>query len=496
MPVDSQHKKTTSEAQKEASRRNGARSHGPTSAEGRRRAALSRLEHGLCSEKLFLPGEDPRDYELLRQGYLDDWNPQSATAIGLVDKLARADWFLRRADRSNHARVCKAMRNAPLALDAARLAEHTRLVDLLPDDPRAASALLRQNGPGCRFLIGRFETLLQALDLRGWWEPSERVQALEGFGKRTAEVFDDDLVHEVCYGYLALGYQHWSAGIEVLDVLGLSKPEEKGAEWEFRRRLARLEAGARKADGETVKQAVRGHLTREIAALKTSALEHEAREAADRADASQCEAVDVSPAGQALSRHEAKYHRQFFAALRALMALTDRGFEPAVEDGPVLQRGPEGDGVSSSAPETGTADEPERPREVLEMCTADEPERPLEVLETGTADEPEPPAAAAPEPAPAEPKLLPRVGIGEADPEDEPGPEMFFSEETQQWYERTETCTPEAVAQIEENRRRASVWSDRDFVNCTPEVLAHRRYCQSNGYYTSFEEWQRRHNGG
>ena len=92
--------------------------------------------------------------------------------------------------------------------------------------------------------------------------------------------------------------------------------------------------------------------------------------------------------------------------------------------------------------------------------------------------------------------MLPRIGIGEADPEDEPGPEMFFSEETQQWYERTETCTPEAVAQIEENRRRASVWSDRDFVNCTPEVLAHRRYCQSKGYYTSFEEWQRKHNGG
>lgn len=482
MPIDSQDKKTTSPDQKEASRKNGARSHGPTSAEGRRRAALSRLKHGLCSEKLFLPGEDPRDYELLRQGYLDDWDPKTVTAIGLVDKLARADWFLRRADRSNHARVCSAMRNAPLELDAARLAEHNRLVDLLPKDPRAASALLRQNGRGCRFLIGRFETLLQALDLRGWWEPSERVQALEGFGKRTAEVFDDDLVHEVCHGYLALGYQHWPEGIEVVDVLGLSKPEEKGAEWEFRRRLARLEGAARKADGETAKQALRKYLTREIAALKTSALEHEAREEADRADASEREAVDVSPAGQALSRHEAKYDRQFHAALRGLLALADRGFEPTVKDESlVLEEASDGGGESSSAPETRTADEPE-PR--------------LEVLEMHTADEPEPPAAEEGEPAPAEPKSLSRLGIGEADPEDGPGPELFFSEETNQWYERTELCTPEAVAQINENRRRASVWCEGDFLNCTPEVLAYRRHCQSQGYYTSFEEWQRKQTKG
>jgi hypothetical protein len=321
-------KKQTTEAQKEASRANGARSRGPKTPEGKERASLAKLKHGLCSERLFLPDEDPLQYEILHQGYLDDWKPQTATGLTLVEKLARAEWAIRRARRSDHGVVSTNMRNAPGAFDAARDAEHSRLVKLLEEDPRTAAALLRLNGPGCRFLIKQFETFLQALNLRGWWEPSEHAHALAGFGKVAQEVFDDDLVHAVCFSYLAVGYAHWGEKVETIDLLGLTKPEQKGAEWEFRRRLARLEKAARNAEGEEPKQKLRDYLTREIAALKAKAAEHELREAANRADAPWCVAVDVSRDGQARSRHEAKHERQFHTALRDLMALEKCGVEP------------------------------------------------------------------------------------------------------------------------------------------------------------------------
>src|SRR6266481_5691184 len=117
MPRDPKITKKTTKKQKTASRINGSRSKGPTSPEGAARSSLNRLSHGMCSKVLILPGEDAREYDVLRQGFVDDWRPQGATEISLVDTLAKSTWFLQRAERSNHSNVSIAMRDAVAALE-------------------------------------------------------------------------------------------------------------------------------------------------------------------------------------------------------------------------------------------------------------------------------------------------------------------------------------------------------------------------------------------
>ena len=525
MPRNPKFTKKTTKKQQTASRINGARSKGPTSPEGAARSSLNRLTHGMCSKVLILPGEDPREYDLLRQGFVDDWKPQGATEVTLVDQLAKSTWFLRRADRSNYSNVSTAMRDAVALLDETQEAEHARLVNLLPEDPRTAAALLRHSGPGCRTLIGRFEGLVQALDVRGWLEPSERVHALESWGKQTSELFQDDVVYDVCQQYLTLGYQHWNDQTPVVDVLGLTEPVEAGAKWEFNRRCASLEKIARTLDAAAAKQSLRDRLTREIALLKARAVDHEKRESANRADAAWRVAIDVSPFGQAMSRYEARQHREFHSALRDLVMLR----KSDVRDAPA---------VTDTAAATDSADPPERddsswpdvdgePAESLleqvepeasnafaepEMDSMSWPDldgEPAEsLLEQG---EPEPsnafeaavspapvvaesaPEVAAPnEPEPAieaasdAPKSFHTSRLWPGDNLDAPSEEEIWVAELGAWHVKG-TIDLEEVERIAEQRRAANVWSDRDFENCTPEELASRRYRQAtNGWDMQF----------
>ena len=446
----------------------------------------------MCSKVLILPGEDPREYDLLRQGFVDDWKPQGATEITLVDQLAKSTWFLRRGERSNHSNVSTAMRDAVALLDETQEAEHARLVNLLPEDPRTAAALLRHSGPGCRTLIGRFEGLVQALDVRGWLEPSERVHALESWGKQTSELFQDDVVYDVCQQYLTLGYQHWNDQTPIADVLGLTEPVEAGAKWEFNRRCASLEKIARTLDAAAAKQSLRDRLTREIALLKARAVDHEKRESANRADAAWRVAIDVSPFGQAMSRYEARQHREFHSALRDLVMLR----KSDVRDAPA---------VTDTAAATDSADPPERDDSSWPDVDGEPTESLLEQVEPEASNafeaavspapvvaESAPEVAAPNEPEPAieaasdAPKSFHTSRLWPGDNLDAPSEEEIWVAELGAWHVKG-TIDLEEVERIAEQRRAANVWSERDFENCTPEELASRRYRQAtNGWDMQF----------
>jgi hypothetical protein len=82
----------------EAARRNGARSKGPTTPQGKSRSSQNAITHGLtaCSF-LFTPSEE----ELFQQhlaAVRGHWNPQSAYELYLVGKLARAEYLHDRAE--------------------------------------------------------------------------------------------------------------------------------------------------------------------------------------------------------------------------------------------------------------------------------------------------------------------------------------------------------------------------------------------------------------
>jgi hypothetical protein len=84
-----------------ASRKNGAKSRGPKTAEGKARSAQNALKHGLRAEKyLVLPDEDPAELEALVAELIEELAPAGALERFLVGRIARAAWRLERAERT------------------------------------------------------------------------------------------------------------------------------------------------------------------------------------------------------------------------------------------------------------------------------------------------------------------------------------------------------------------------------------------------------------
>jgi hypothetical protein len=91
---------TASNARAEASRKNGARSRGPKTPEGKARAAQNALRHGLRAQKyLVLPEEDAAEFAALEAALLEELAPVGALQSVLARRVAVAAWRLERADR-------------------------------------------------------------------------------------------------------------------------------------------------------------------------------------------------------------------------------------------------------------------------------------------------------------------------------------------------------------------------------------------------------------
>ncbi|MEI7705662.1 MAG: hypothetical protein WCK73_13810 [Deltaproteobacteria bacterium] len=98
------HPRTT--AQADASRRNGARGHGPVSAAGAARSSLNASVHGLRSGRLAaLPHEDPQEVEHHRQMWRAELGAESPAEIEVADSIALLRWKLRRIDEVEQRRL-------------------------------------------------------------------------------------------------------------------------------------------------------------------------------------------------------------------------------------------------------------------------------------------------------------------------------------------------------------------------------------------------------
>ncbi|HFA60232.1 MAG TPA: hypothetical protein ENJ83_06035, partial [Rhodospirillales bacterium] len=83
-------------AQIEASRRNGARSRGPRTAEGKARSAANSRRHGLCSSRLMLRGEEERRaFAALLADLEARLAPVGEAERHLVEELAVVSWHQR-----------------------------------------------------------------------------------------------------------------------------------------------------------------------------------------------------------------------------------------------------------------------------------------------------------------------------------------------------------------------------------------------------------------
>lgn len=82
-----------SEAQRQASRLNGAHSSGPTSSAGKTRASRNATTHGLFARALLLPGESEIEYQATLEHWLTTLAPSSPALVDLVHRVA--DTFFR-----------------------------------------------------------------------------------------------------------------------------------------------------------------------------------------------------------------------------------------------------------------------------------------------------------------------------------------------------------------------------------------------------------------
>ena len=89
-----------SPARAAASRRNGAKSRGPKTAEGKARSAQNALKHGMRAQQcVVLPGERASAFDAFEAALLAELAPQGALQTVLARRIVAASWRLARSER-------------------------------------------------------------------------------------------------------------------------------------------------------------------------------------------------------------------------------------------------------------------------------------------------------------------------------------------------------------------------------------------------------------
>jgi hypothetical protein len=152
-----------SPARAAASRRNGARSRGPKTCEGKTRSAQNALKHGMRAQKcIVLPGERAAAFEAFEAELMAELAPEGALQTVLAQRVVAASWRLARAER----------------LEAELFAQN------MLDGGGLGRALIRDgNGPRA------FDTLLRyrGTTLAELWRALRTLKALQAESRECAE---------------------------------------------------------------------------------------------------------------------------------------------------------------------------------------------------------------------------------------------------------------------------------------------------------------------
>ena len=346
----------------EISRRNGAKSKGPKTPEGKDRSKFNALKHGMRARTIMLPGEDAEVLQIRINTWTDDLQPQSDLERDLIVRAAALSWQLDRADSTITARLASTIRHAAPAAALHQQAEAAALGRLLFRDPhgsyreflcdaRPSERICRQFGSsalaadpdhpatllyeleatpaGCQWLLDQWAELRTLLDQVQAWKWPERLKALRLLGKPTP-IGSVDKTDPIVAAVLPAKY------IREVMVKGCEEDDEDEIDEILAEDRPKFEAG------------LPAIISRTVARLEDLARGHRERAEADAAEATARLAFDGSAEGERLRRYQMSFNRALLRTIESIAKVRRTGQGP----GPTTD---EPDGMEFAGEEIGRA---------------------------------------------------------------------------------------------------------------------------------------------
>jgi len=326
----------TSQARIDANRINAGKSTGPRTAEGKARARLNALRHGLRADEVVLPTESAAEFRAHLDAWTADWRPPTETRSFLVERAAVASWRLRRCVRVESERLSRRATTALAEWDRQTDQEVAREVGRLTRDPVEALEALEATRAGSDRLIELWAEILEAAeDPEGWCSPDDHhVRFINLWGTRPDD--DEDEARQMIDA---------SWGLLLRNRPDLAEPDGLGP-------MGDAEAADFRAE---IADAARSR-TQELVEARDGLPD----ESADRGRYAEMVALESHPEDATLHRYEARHDREARATIGLLAQLSRTGADlPAPEDEPEEV----GEPVEADAPDGPVAQAPEpRPR--------------------------------------------------------------------------------------------------------------------------------------
>ncbi len=153
-------------------------------------SAMSNYKHGMRSENLCLPNEDPAFADELIKDWTGHYAPETPGRKALVDRAVLSCVLHERGKLFLNATVGNQVRGAVFEFDRQQIDETLGYIKLLREDPAAAVRGLKRSARGCRWLIQEFMNLKAELDRAGSWATSSREHASRIMGHKPDDVTD------------------------------------------------------------------------------------------------------------------------------------------------------------------------------------------------------------------------------------------------------------------------------------------------------------------
>jgi hypothetical protein len=170
-----------SPAQIAASRANGLKSRGPTTAEGKAISRRNALKHGMAGEGVVVPEGDAAEVARRSAAMLDEMRPSCEMGRYLVKRLARLTVRVERCSSHELAAIEYRAAHAEAEFDEARIAEVDDTLAYIAREPATCTRKLRSMPEGIDRMIAILLDLRDDLNTGRWdWTNGDRLANLTG----------------------------------------------------------------------------------------------------------------------------------------------------------------------------------------------------------------------------------------------------------------------------------------------------------------------------